>query len=637
MAYILGILLCSDVLGGAIDRDAIVIPVVFHIIHMDGDENISNAQIADALRILNEDFNKENPDWPTVRPEFIDLVADVGIEFKLARRDPDGNCTNGITRTQSALTYNATDLVKSVIQWPQDRYLNIWVTHGLDSPISEISTSPAIADDQPLLDGIVIRQNYLGSIGTGSLAVHRTLTCAVGKWLGLLNTWGTGAPSQPTNCDQDDGIADTPNTIGHDWCDLDAATCGSPLDNVENFMEVSYCQKMFTEGQKARMLETLNSNIAQRDQLWTASNLSLTGVFEGPVLCSVGFVPASRTICAGETVVFTDISSGPVSQREWSFPGGTPASSADSIATVTYAAPGTHAVTLTVAEGSTELTTTIQAAVIVLSLPGSTAPFLESFESLDPISDQNWTLTDPYGSEGFIITDTAAFTGSRSITVRDPEEMLGQVAELISAPIDLSDASSIRIAYRYAYAQRDPANNDKLLVYVSQDCGANWSLRQELHSTGELNTAGISQDHFIPEGSQWAYTEIVDIPFPFLQEDLRVKFQFQSDGGNSMYIDDININGSPVGIADGSISAIGIRLFPNPATFQVDLELDLPEAQHVKIQLIDVEGRTISTIHEGTARNRHRTTIPIHQLSVGVYIVRCITKNGTLNTRLIVQ
>ncbi|HEX2617347.1 MAG TPA: hypothetical protein VHL57_07370, partial [Flavobacteriales bacterium] len=55
--------------------ESYVIPVVFHIIHNNGPENISDAQIIDQMRILNEDYNRLNPDWDNVRPEFQDIVA----------------------------------------------------------------------------------------------------------------------------------------------------------------------------------------------------------------------------------------------------------------------------------------------------------------------------------------------------------------------------------------------------------------------------------------------------------------------------------------------------------------------------------------------------------------------------------
>jgi hypothetical protein len=97
-----------------------VIPVVFHIIHANGIENISDAQIQDAVRVLNEDFNRQNSDWDAVRPEFLDRVADVGIEFRLAQLDPFGNCTNGITRTVSNATFAGDFDMTQLIQWPRD-------------------------------------------------------------------------------------------------------------------------------------------------------------------------------------------------------------------------------------------------------------------------------------------------------------------------------------------------------------------------------------------------------------------------------------------------------------------------------------------------------------------------------------
>ncbi len=637
--FILGLFLSLDLVAGGNDRDAIVIPVVFHIIHMDDNENISNAQIADALRILNEDFNRENPDWTTVRPEFIDLVADVGIEFRLARRDPEGNCTNGVTRARSASTYLGNEVTRGLVQWPPDKYLNVWVTASIDTVLAAVATSPASADLDPAQDGIVIRNTYLGSIGTGSNSpINRTLTRAVGTWLGLLNTWGTGPVGSPTNCDQDDGIADTPNTIGHDQCDLDAATCGSPLDNVENFMEASYCQKMFTEGQKARMLETLNSSIAQRDQLWTAENLVATGVFEEPVLCSVEFSPAIQSICRGGNVVFTDLSSGPVAQRIWQFPGGTPNTSTDSIVTGIYEQPGTYDVTLTVSDGTTQLSTTEQAVVKVSPLPGMAVPIEEGFESADPLSDLDWTVIDHLVSTGFQVTNVAAFSGSKSLVVQNGAGMMGEWAELISPPIDLSGESSTRIAYRYAFAQRDAGNNDKLLVYISQNCGTNWFLLQELYGNADLNTGGIVVDPFIPQPTQWAYTEITDIPFSYLQEDFRVKFQFQGDGGNSFYLDDININGSPVGMPEQVERDAWMNVAPNPATEYAQVEVDLEELQHIQLQLFDLTGKLIGTIYEGNCRvGPDRFDLPIADLKSGIYSIRCVTGKASQSLRLIVM
>lgn len=66
------------------------IPVVFHILHDYGNENISEAQIRDQMEILNEDFRALNSDISSVIPEY-HIYGDARIEFKLATLDPSGN------------------------------------------------------------------------------------------------------------------------------------------------------------------------------------------------------------------------------------------------------------------------------------------------------------------------------------------------------------------------------------------------------------------------------------------------------------------------------------------------------------------------------------------------------------------
>ena len=109
------------------DTILFVIPVVFHIMHNYGEENISREQVVDAVRIMNEYYQKRNADTAQIIPLFQPLIGDVRLEFRLAQLDPQGNCTDGITRHQTYLTNGGNDLLKSIVQWPPDRYLNIWV------------------------------------------------------------------------------------------------------------------------------------------------------------------------------------------------------------------------------------------------------------------------------------------------------------------------------------------------------------------------------------------------------------------------------------------------------------------------------------------------------------------------------
>ncbi|MBK7482652.1 MAG: choice-of-anchor J domain-containing protein [Flavobacteriales bacterium] len=598
-----------------------VIPVVFHIVHAFGQENISNEQVEDAIRILNDDYNKENPDWVNVRPAFLDLVADVGITFRLAQRDPQGNCSNGITRTVSTLTHEGDYAMTQLIQWPRDRYMNIWVGAQANGAAG-YTNYPWVLDNSPQSDGIVVRAGYVGSIGTSSPGRSRVLSHEVGHWLNLQHCWGnSNDPGSEDNCSMDDGVQDTPLTKGWTSCALSGASCGSALDNVENYMEYSYCDKMFTLGQADRMIAALTSSVADRSDLWQPTNLSATGVTDDPLLCHAEFSMDRHQICAGESISFTDLSYNHVVTRSWEFPGGAPTTSTDYHPDVVYDEPGTYPVTLTVGDGTSTLSSTQIVAVEVLPYPGMTIPFAEGFEAIDDLNGSDWTTFDPYSDGTYNVTSLASVTGSQSVRLPNTGSMSGRTDALISPVFDLSDAEEITLTYRYAFAKRNNDNVDGLGVYVSNDCGTTWSLRRQLWAISTLSTGGVVVGNFVPTEEQWAENTITSISGNYAVEGFRFKFQFTHGGGNDLYLDDINLNGLTVGMDDRSNSE-GIRLWPNPAQDRATLEMDLVANGQVSIRILDVLGRPVAPSAQlRMGRGLHRIDLPLTNLADGTYFL----------------
>ena len=116
------------------DREEVyVIPVVFHVVHNYGEENISYEQILGAVEQMNKDYRKMRSDTASIHPAFKGIAADVKIEFRLARIDPWGNCTIGVVRTASEATSAGYEAAKEASPtWPPDKYLNIWTVKFLD-------------------------------------------------------------------------------------------------------------------------------------------------------------------------------------------------------------------------------------------------------------------------------------------------------------------------------------------------------------------------------------------------------------------------------------------------------------------------------------------------------------------------
>lgn len=255
------------------NRDQLhTIPVVFHVVHL-GEEigtgtNISDEQILDGLRVLNEDFRKianTNGDGNGV---------DVEIEFCLAQRDTNDAPTTGINRVdgsiwpeyleygiRSAPFFNGYSEVslKSATSWDRSSYLNIWVVSEINNNNASGGTlGYAFFPTDMIQDGIVILHNVIGTFGnvTPNYNQGRVLTHEVGHYLGLFHTFGMYSDCEDafseTNCSsQGDQICDTPPTSENFSCAI--PNCEGA--QIENYMDYTQqeCKNMFTQGQKDRM------------------------------------------------------------------------------------------------------------------------------------------------------------------------------------------------------------------------------------------------------------------------------------------------------------------------------------------------------------------------------------------------
>ena len=604
-----------------------VIPVVFHIIHNNGPENSSNEQVIDAVRVLNDDFNKLNADWDNVNAAFLGLVADVGVQFRLATKDPFGNCTNGITRTVSTLTYQGDQDMKDLVQWPRNKYLNVWVAASADGAAGYTFRPNAVSQSWAASwDGIVLLHNYTGSIGTSAPSRSRTLTHEVGHWINLAHTWGnSNEPGLTSNCNGDDNVSDTPNTIGWTSCSLNGSTCGS-LDNVENYMEYSYCSKMFTEGQKQRMLAALNSGTAQRNQLWQPSNLAATGVLDDPVVCQAAFSTPTQVVCAGDSVRFFDESFHGIVSWDWDLTGASPATSSSEDPVVVYDTPGLYPVGLTVGDGNNTVSTQQSDYILVLPSMGQSTPYSEGFEGVTTLPNNDWYTLDATGNAAWEPVGTASFSGNSSVRLDNYFGSDGDVDELISTTVDLSNATDVTLSFRWSFAQRNSSNDDVLQVYVSADCGATWSLRKNMRASTTLTTAGVQPGFFTPSSaSQWEYMEVTSISSFFHVPNFRFKFVFENDGGNNLYIDDINLNGTPVGVEDLQAGSDGLKVVPDPARDRAELWVE-GTGERTSIQVLDPLGRVVRSVLDGMLmEGPHKIPLRVDGLRSGMYLVQVTT------------
>lgn len=541
-----------------------VIPVVFHVIHQNGSENISEAQILDQMRILNEDYSKSNADLADIVPSFTNVIGDADIEFRLAQLDPSGNPTNGIDRIVSGMTNNGGDNAK-LNPWPRKSYLNIWIVKSWNSSIPNgvlaYAYRPGSVQNSPDVDGIIVLSQYVGSIGTGSPTHSRTLTHEIGHYLNLLHTWGaSNEPGLSTNCNGDDGISDTPNCIGSFSCNTSMQSCGS-LDNVQNHMDYSGCSLMFTNGQCNSMNAALNSSVSQRNNLSTPGNLTATGVNR---LTMANFKANRVTICQHGTIDFTDLSEYDPTGWSWTFPNGVAGSSQDENPSEQYMNPGLYDVSLTAQNATTNVSETKVGYIMVNPSLGKFAPFSEDFSSVDQLNHENWYgVNDNNDVYQFVADANNGYSGSKCLRIENYGNELESVDELRSTTYDLRLFSSVDISFKVAYAQKTGSDVSKLTLFVSEDCGESWTPRWSAIGP-TLANAPVTSSYYTPSGNQdWKTFNVTSITGSLLSQTSQLRFVFENKEGNNLYIDDINVTGIYTNVAQLKYPSDGSTAVPN--------------------------------------------------------------------------
>ncbi|MEI6488726.1 MAG: M43 family zinc metalloprotease [Bacteroidota bacterium] len=621
------------------------IPIVFHIINEGGPENISDAQVIDAVRILNNDYRKLNSDTANIVNSFRTIASDVQIQFRLAQKDPNGNCTNGIDRVYSSLTNNADDNSK-LNDWPRNQYLNVWTVKSMGTAgVAGYSYYPSMAS--AAADGVIILSTYIGSIGTGNTSTSRALTHEIGHYLNLQHTWGSN--NNPGVACGNDGVNDTPITIGHTSCNLADAGCTPPIiENVQNYMEYSYCSNMFTAGQRTRMRAALtNTNTqtnGQRNNLWTTANLAATGISTASVLCQADFTTDNTTnnvMCQGESITFSDLAwNGNPTSWSWSFPGGTPSTSTDSTPTVVYNTPGLYNVSLSVSNASGTVSAN---KVGYIRVNPSTAMYHSTFYSegfeTTTVPNSDWQVNNlTPGGNTFVQTSTAAYTGTKSVMLSNNVAQSGNVDELISPSIDMTAISGTSpvLTFKVAYAQRTSTDFDKLSIYVSSNCGKTWNIRKAINGAA-LAVAPIQTSNFVPTSSEWLPVTVI-LGGYITENNLFIKFGFTSKGGNNIYIDDINISGAPAGI-DELANNINFVIYPNPAEDNTTINFNLIHKERVILKINDLLGREVANIFTGDLGSGEHTFLieDKSKLSAGVYVATLIAGEQKFSKKLIIK
>jgi PKD repeat protein len=606
-----------------------IIPTVFHIIHSNGSENISDDIVNQYVQQVNDVWRFRNVDIEDVDTAWQPVVTDMQVELRLAKYDENGDPTNGIVRVESSQTINANDNVKALSQWDPERYLNIYVVRSIENSGSGTILGYAYfpwMESASRPPGIIIRSDVLN---------RQTLAHELGHYLDLYHPFQNSCGDE--NCrNTGDRVCDTPPVLAASrGCNKVQNTCHQDVPNkrdmIENIMDYSDCRTILTAGQKVRVDNTFD---VYRSKLISVENLYRTGVidsnetFGAPV---AKFETESTIICEGSEINFKDLSctNKDSTDYKWFFPSGTPSAAFTSDPSVTYNKTGKYDVTLIISNKAGTDTMELKEFITVTpKVSDIKAPYVINFEEAG-FPYEGWSLNNSDEDLEWTRSTNAAADGEACLSIQNfASNKNGEQYAFRTPPIDLTSSKSYELSFDLAYARLNLSAAERLEVYAVDACREVELLRYSGTANSMRSTEDLKSVSFLPNETEWkSFT--VDMNIAKSLTSAAIEFRFTSFGEQNIYLDNLAIGVWPTSLSNAPETKI--EAYPNPATDKIYIK-GVSSIENTSIELYDLSGRAISNIHINT---QNELSLDISALEKGVYFLKVQSENQVYSKQII--
>ena len=421
------------------------------------------------------------------------------------------------------------------------------------------------------------------------------------------------------------------------------------LNNVQNIMNYSDCDRNFTTGQTTAMRTALGSGISGRSSVSSATNLVATGVNLSGLCNPIAefySTNCSYTLCEGASLSMKDFSyNGVNTGYQWAADNSAVVANPNSTLTsISFPTAGTSNVTFTVT--NPQGTDTKTRAVTVLPATVGFGPIsMESFEA--PGVPQDWIVQD-VDNDGITWsqTNSASYDLNNSFMIPGATDPAGN-SDILETPImDVLNNQNNVLEFAYAYRRSTSTQDDVLKIEGSKDCGGSWQTIYSMSANYMQNgSGGVGTDDFVPVTSEWKVFPISSQPqwqnFK-VSSSVRVRFNFvegTTGSGNNIYIDAVHFyNSNPVGI-NALTKSIRFNVYPNPTTGETNVNFHLDDPSTIKVTVLDIMGREVLPATEGKYPAGDQI-IPVNKnnsLASGVYFVNLSYNGAKMSTKLIIN
>jgi hypothetical protein len=276
---------------------------------------------------------------------------------------------------------------------------------------------------------------------------------------------------------------------------------------------------------------------------------------------------------------------------------------------------------------------TYNALSMVANTGGAALPITTDFET----NPADWVAYAESGKYPLFVNNVAGkgYNGSNYMLAYPCYSLqAGQVGYNVLPYANIpSGAKAIDFYVAHAIYTGTGGGDDQLEVVYSTNCGQSWTSVWSQAGATLATAPGMTQS-FIPTGnSQWAKRSVDMTAVP---SGAQVGFRATSQFGNNMFVDNITFRtGNATGIEE-FISGGNATLYPNPATDQVTVEMNMVKAAKVSFHIVNMLGQQVGqTVSKDLNTGTTNTTVSTSDLAPGVYFMNIVTDKGNLQQKFV--
>lgn len=254
----------------------------------------------------------------------------------------------------------------------------------------------------------------------------------------------------------------------------------------------------------------------------------------------------------------------------------------------------------------------------------------------------NWAINDPdHGTITWARSAAAgnAPTAGNSATFDFYNDATdGDKDELYLPYTDLTGTSGAQLKFDYAYNYFSSVTQgtlyDSLAVMISTNCGTTWS-QLFLNGGPGLVTATAAGDsnQYVPATSEWM-TKTISLS-AYATGPALIKFIAINHYGNDLFLDNINLSFSTGMKSHGAISSVNV--FPNPASTQLNLDVNLATSEKVNVAIYNVMGEQVFVQTQEMTSGNNTVVVSTDKLASGIYNVLVTSNSGSYTTKVTVS